>query len=137
MAVETLTDVSVSLGGTDVSSYVTEVAIDNGSESLDRTVFGNAARKFGSGIADWTITMTAFQDYGASAFHSIAGALLGSDVAIIIKKDSTASTSATNPQWTATGHMTRYTPIGAKVGEDPIVEIEFKSAGTVVAEATS
>jgi hypothetical protein len=136
MAITTLTSCSCTLGGTAITAYVSQIEIDDGKESVERTVFGNVARNMGSGIARWTIRITAFQDYGSSALHSIVTPLVNTNVAIIIRMDSTANVSVTNPEWQATGHLARYKRLDAKVGEDPVVVLEFENAGTAISEKT-
>lgn len=137
MAIEVLKDVTVSLGGTVITGTV-EVALDDGSEEVDRTVFSSQARKTGSGLPNPSCTIKAFHDFGASpAAYVIAKALLNTDTAIIIRKDSTANLSATNPSYEVTMHLARIHRMSAVVGSDPMFTMEFKSAGTAVSEVTA
>lgn len=134
MAIEVLTDVTVSLGGTVVSGIV-EVEINDGQVTLDRGVFSDAAVNSGGGLDDPSIKVTGFADYGVSpALYVVAKALQNSNVAIIINRDSTTGTGATNPSWHLTGYLGTVPVLAAKVGEDPMMTLEFKGAGTALSE---
>ena len=134
MAIQILTDVTVSLGGTVVSGII-EVEVNDGQVTRDRGVFSDVAVNSGGGLQDPSIKVTGFSDYGVSpALYVVAKALQNTNVAIIINRDSTVGTSATNPSWHLTGYLANVPVLVAKVGEEPIMTLEFVGAGTALSE---
>ena len=137
MAITTLTDASITVGGDDFSDHCVKVEIDDGVVELDGLVFSNTAEHVVGGLDRWTITATFKQDFAASNVNIRLRAVRGTNVAVVVKPTS-GSVSSTNPSWTGTGFFPGFKPLGdGTVGEIPMIEAVFKNAGTVLAYATS
>ena len=58
-------DTSVTVNGTDLSQWVTNVTVEDSAEEVDVTGFSETYREFETGLKDTTITCTFLQDYSA------------------------------------------------------------------------
>jgi len=131
MAITTLNNASISVGGTDLSDHCVKIDIDDGVTEKDGVVFQDTAEHVQGGLEAWTISVTLRQDFGAGKTHETLRAVINTNVALIIRVDGTAIRSGTNPEWAATGFFGRYKPLGdGAVGEIPLVEAVFKNAGS-------
>ena len=131
MAITTLNNASISVGGTDLSDHCVKIDIDDGVVEKDGVVFQDTAEHVQGGLESWTITAIFRQDYAASKVHETLRADINTNVALIIRVDGTAIRSGTNPEWAATGFFGRYKPLGdGQVGEIPMVEAVYKNAGS-------
>ena len=131
MAIVTLNNASISIGGTDLSDHCIKIDIDDGVVEKDGVVFQDTAEHVQGGLESWTFTATLRQDYAAGKTHETLRALINTNVALIVRVDGTAVRSGTNPEWALTGFFPRYKPLGdGDVGEIPNIEAVFKNAGS-------
>jgi hypothetical protein len=98
MARLVLTNVAVTFGTTDISSYVTSVTLGSTFDVVETTAFGNTARTRVAGLADNSVAMEFNQDYAASALESVIFPTLGTAVSITVKPVAGAVTTA-NPAY--------------------------------------
>lgn len=127
-----LTDAYLSLGGSDVSSYILGLNVPNEIEALDGTAMGATTRTMFAGLANWSLEITALQSFTAAQFDAIVWPLFiaGAAIAVAVRPTSAAK-GASNPEWTGNGLITSYPPISGSIGERVEVAITIMSAGTL------
>ena len=128
----------LSVGGTDLSDHVRQITLDTGRETVDPTAMGSNTRKTKASLKTWTVTIEFNQDYAASEVDEELSTIYDTDSAeaALVMRPDTGVKSATNPEWTGTGVLTSYTPMGGAVGSMHIAPATFEAASDLV-RATS
>lgn len=130
LAQPTLTINAISL--TDQASAVT---ITRTVEALEATAFGDTARKYVGGLEANEVTVTLYASYASSETYATLAGLVGTSTNIVVTP-TTATVSATNPQFTITGAYLESLPvIDASMGELSTIDITF--TGGVYSVATA
>lgn len=135
MATYVVTDHFLSIGGTDLSDWLLNVTVDYEAEAVDETAMGETTRKMKGGLKNWTVNATFKQDFAASSVDVTVFSLVGTTSTIIVRPTSSA-VGSTNPNYTGTGLITKYVPVGNGVGELAGATLEIVAAGTL-SRATS
>lgn len=135
MAAFALTDAFVSINGVDLSNDVKGGTLTYEAEMLDDTAMGDDTRSNLGGLKNWTMSVEFIQDFAASQVDATLFSLVGSTFTVIFRPDS-GSVSATNPNFTGTGILASYTPIGNSVGDLAMAPVTINAAGTL-SRATS
>ena len=128
MAKLVLTNANVTLGGTDVSSYVASVTLNISVNEVETTAFGSGATTRVGGLQDNSVTLDMHQDF--SAIEGLVYPLIGSTTSLVIKPNGTAVGTA-NPSYTMTPLVTEWTPVNGAVGELATASITWPVSGTV------
>ena len=129
MAIVMSNNVSLTVGGTDLSDHVREIKVDMSADDLDATAMGSNSKTHAVGLRDDRIEVTFLQDYAASKVDATLSPLVSSSTGfVIVVKPTTAGVSATNPSYTMTGLLFDYSPIVAAVGEISMPEVTFLPA---------
>jgi hypothetical protein len=128
MAKLVLTNANVTLGGTDVSSYVASVTLNISVNEVETTAFGSGATTRTGGLQDNSVTLDFHQDY--SQIEGLVYPLIGSTTSLVIKPNGTAVGTA-NPSYTMTPLVTEWTPDNGAVGELATASITWPVSGTV------
>lgn len=128
-------DAVVTVGGTDLSDHVRQVAINVSADQLDNTAMGPTFRSRIGGLKDWTLTVEFNQDFAASEVDATLWPLLGTVAAVTVKATS-SSTSATNPIYSGSVLVSGYNPVGGSVGDLATTSVTWQGAGAL-ARATS
>lgn len=136
MATIVLTDAFVSINGVDLSDHVKSVTLPYAAEMLDDTVMGDDTRSNKGGLKTWSITIEFLNDWAANEVDATLFPLVGSTFTIIVRPVNTGGVSATNPNFTGTGILESYPPLGNQVGELATTSVTVQSAGTL-SRATS
>jgi len=123
-----LTNSNVTLGGTDVSSYVASVTLNISVNEVETTAFGSGATTRVGGLQDNSVTLDMHQDY--SAIEGLVFPLIGGTTSLVIKPNGTAVGTA-NPSFTMTPLVTEWSPVNGAVGELASVSITWPISGTV------
>ena len=120
----------ISVAGTDLSSYLTQLDISEGAEMIDDTVMGDSTRSQAAGLNTRTVTAVFIQDYGSATVHETISAVVGPDLtASVITAHNGATPSATNPTTTQTMVVSEYQPQAGSVGEQHFARVTFVAAG--------
>lgn len=135
MPTEVIFKPHLSVGGNDISAFVKSLTLDYSVQLKDFTASGDLNTINKGGLKDWSISAELFQDFAAAALDSILEPLLGTDVAIEIRK-STDAVSTSNPKYTGTAVLAEYPPLSAAVGDESMSTISLASASALV-RATS
>lgn len=130
MASLVLTDCFVSLGGTDVSTYVRSVTLPYGAEMLDDTTMGDTTRINKGGLKTWQLDIEFQQDFADNLIDEILFPLVGTSFTVVVRP-TTSAVGVSNPNYTGTGVMESYQPFGQSVGDLTTSTVTIQSAGTL------
>ena len=131
-----LTDVSLTVGGTDLSDHIKSCTIDYGADEVEDTNMGDSTHIFKAGtLKTWGMQVEFAQDYDASKVDATCFPAVGTSVALVAKPTSGA-VSATNPSYSGNAILTAYNPIAGSVGELAMAPCTFVPAGDLT-RATS
>tara|TARA_R110002110_G_scaffold115958_10_gene287250 strand:+ start:2755 stop:3162 length:408 start_codon:yes stop_codon:yes gene_type:complete len=128
-------NVFLSLDGTDLSDHVRQVTLTYQAELQDKTAMSDNTRSRLGGLKDWSLSVEFNQDFAASEVDVTIFSLVGTTFTVILRPDA-GSVSTTNPNYTGTGILEEYTPIGGSVGDVAIAPITIQAAGDL-SRATS
>ena len=135
MATICFNDGFFSVTGTDLSDHVKSVNLTYEAEAQDDTAMGDNTRSNKGGLKNWTMDVEFHQDYAAANVDATLFPLVGTTVVVVARPTSTG-VSATNPNYTGTGMIQSYNPIGGSVGELMGTSISIVAAGDL-SRATS
>ena len=135
MAKLVLTNPSISIGGTDLSGYVTSVTLDTKYDIVETTAFGDTAKKRVAGLADNSIALEFQQDFGSTAVESTIYPLLGTAASIVIKPVAT-TVSTTNPSYTVSAVVSEWQPLKGSIGALATASVTWPVSGAIT-KATS
>lgn len=130
MAKLVLTDVNVSIGGTDYSANINQVEISVSADEVETTAFGSNWRTSTSGLKSGTFTVSFHQDYAAAAIDSGLWSLFGSAATVVVKPNGTA-VSASNPSFTFVVNVANLTPVSGAVGDLAVANVTWPISGAV------
>ena len=139
MAIVMSNNVTLSVGGTDLSDHVREIKIDMSADDLDATAMGATSKAHVVGLRDDRMEVTFLQDFAASKVDATLSALVSSSTGfVVVVKPTTAIPSPTNPSYTMTALLFDYSPIDATVGEISMPQVTFLPApGSSIVRATA
>lgn len=135
MATFAFTDAYVSVGGTDLSDWVTSVQLDISAAELETTAMGATNRTRIAGLRDWSISIEFNADFTASAVDQTLWPLFGTVAAIAVRPTSAAK-GTTNPEYGGNALISKLPSVGGKVGDVAKVSVQWPAAGAL-ARATS
>jgi hypothetical protein len=121
-----LTNVAVTFGVTDISSYVTSVTLGSTYDVVETTAFGNTARTRVAGLADNSVAFEFNQDYAASALESVIYPTLGTAVSITVRP-----VAGTTPAYSFSALVSEWTPLNGAVGELATASVTWPISGTI------
>jgi hypothetical protein len=111
MARIVLTNMLVTVGGTDLSAFITSATLETTVEAVSTTAMSSA------GLTTNTLTLDFHQDFAAASVEVTMFPLVGTATTVVLKPANT-TTSATNPSYTiADVLVTSWTPLSGGVGE--------------------
>lgn len=139
MAVIVLTDVSVEIGGVDLSDHIASISLASNADAVETTAFGTSgARSRVGGLKDNSITIDFHQDFAASEVEATIYPLIGTLVDVVVKPTSGAI-SATNPAYkmddtAGAGQVlvTEWTPVNGAVGELATASVTWPVSGAIL-----
>lgn len=117
MAKLILANAFVSVNGVDLSDHLKQITLQTSAAMVDVTAMNSAGvlARLG-GLKDWSLSLQFLQDFAASEVDATLFPLVGTSFAVIVRPVNTAK-GATNPEFTGTGIMQDYTPLGETVGD--------------------
>jgi len=121
-----LTNVAVTFGTTDISSYVTSVTLGSTYDVVETTAFGNTARTRVAGLADNSVALEFNQDYAASALESVIYPTLGTAVSITVRP-----VAGVSPAYSFSALVSEWTPLNGAVGELATASVTWPISGTI------
>lgn len=135
MAKLVLTNPSVSIAGTDLSTSISSVTLDTKYDIIETTSFGSTAKTRVAGLADNSISIEFFQDFAASSVEATIFPLLGTAASVVIKPVAT-TVSTTNPSYTVSALVSEWQPLKGGVGQLATASVTWSVSGAI-AKATS
>lgn len=125
-----LIDAFVSINAIDMSASVRSVSINYAAELLDETTMGDTTRENKGGLKTWSMDIEFKQDFAASpAPDVLLFPLVGTTFTVIVRPVKATVVGATNPNYTGTGILESYNPLGNSVGDLAVAPITIQSAG--------
>jgi hypothetical protein len=130
MAVQVLTNASISIAGSDVAARSNSVTLNYEIDSVEVTAFGGN-HQFTGGLQNNSVEITLQQDFAATQVESIIYPLVGTTTTLIIIPVNT-TVSTTNPRYTiSNAYLAAHTPVAGAVGELAMTTLTF-TGGTLV-----
>ena len=130
MAVQVLTNASISIAGSDVAARSNSVTLNYEIDSVEVTAFGGN-HVFTGGLQNNSVEITLQQDFAATQVESIIYPLVGTTTTLIIIPVNT-TVSSTNPRYTiSNAYLAAHTPVAGAVGELAMTTLTF-TGGTLV-----
>lgn len=130
MAKLVLTDVNVSIGGTDYSANINQVEISVSADEVETTAFGSDWRTSTTGLKSGSFTVAFHQDYAASAIDGSLWGLFGSQATVVVLPAGTA-VGASNPSYTFVVNVNNLTPVSGSVGDLAVSNVTWPITGEV------
>ena len=117
MAVVAATGYVITVDGNNLTDHIESVQFDVDFAELDKTNFSSSgAKEIVGGLESGSVQITFHQDFASSEVEAIIWPLLNT-VVDVVAVPAAGAVSATNPSYTASCLINKWTPIGAKVGE--------------------
>jgi hypothetical protein len=126
MARIVLTNVAVTFGTTDISSYVTSVTLGTTLDVVETTAFGNTARTRVAGLADNSVSLEFNQDYATSALESTIYPTIGTAVSMTVRP-----VAGSSPAYSFSALVSEWTPLNGAVGELATASVTWPISGTI------
>ena len=126
MARIVLTNVAVTFGTTDLSTYVTSVTLGTTLDVVETTAFGNTARTRVAGLADNSVSLEFNQDYAAGALESVIYPTIGTAVSMTVRP-----VAGSSPAYTFSALVSEWTPLNGAVGELATASVTWPISGTI------
>lgn len=121
-----LTNVAVTFGTTDISSYVTSITLNTTFEVVETTAFGNTARTRVAGLADNSVTLELNQDYATNALEATVYPTLGTAVSMTVRP-----VAGQSPAYSFSALVSEWSPLNGAVGELATASVTWPISGTV------
>jgi len=132
MASVVLIDAFVSINAKDLSDFVKSATLNYSAEMVDESAMGDTTRKNKGGLKNWSLDVEFKQDYGATPAPDIdLFSLVGTTFTVIVRPVAATVVGPTNPNYTGTGILESYQPVGGAVGDLALAPITIQSAGTL------
>ena len=136
MAAFALTDAFLSIGGTNISSYIKSVELTLNGETVDVTAMSSTSwRSFVAGLRDWEISVTCNADMAATLLDSIMWPLYQTSQTIILRATS-AALGTSNPNYTGSAIVVPGSIVGGSVGDAAETSFTLRGSGALT-RATS
>jgi hypothetical protein len=135
MAVFLSNGVVVTLNSVDLSDHVTSATINRTFEELEITAMGDSSRRYARGLETSTVTLDFLNDTAASEVLQTLQGAFGQTVPLTLKQTS-ATISATNPEYQTTILVNNTTDINGAVGDISTQSITFTCNSPIVVDTT-
>lgn len=126
MARIVLTNAQVVFGTTDISQYVTSVALSTTYDVVETTAFSNTARTRVAGLADNSIALEFNQDYATGALEATIYPTLGTAVSMTVRPVASGT-----PTYTFSALVSEWQPLNGAVGELATASVTWPISGAI------
>jgi hypothetical protein len=138
VAIFILKDAFCSVGGTDLSTYVSSITLDFAVDPIPVDSMGSNGHLFISGLQNNSVAITFNQDFAVTP-NKVAAVLdgqIGLGTTTIVVKATSAITSPTNPAYTISNSFLAATqPVNGSVGDLAQMSVTFQ--GGTIAKTTT
>ena len=122
----------VTVNSVDLTDQCTAATFTQRYDQLEKTAFGDTARKFGNGLGNHELTVSLYMSYATSETYATLATLVGTQCYVRVKPTS-ANDSATNPGFILTGtYLSELPVINASLGELSTIDITFTGGAYTV-----
>jgi len=130
MAKLVLTNTSVTLNGTDVSSSIAAITLSTSAAEVPTTNFGSGgAVTRVSGLIDNSVTLSMHNDY--NSIDGLIFPLVGSTAVTMVVKAGTAAVSTANPSYTFSVLENNWSCVNGAVGELNTADVTWPISGAI------
>lgn len=131
MATFVSTAAHVNINSVDLSDDCTSLGLDISADELEDTAFGDTYRsRVGSALKDTQWSVDFNQDHASGQVDATLWAAFNTVVTVAAKPVNT-TVAATNPQYSQSVLISKYSPFGNGVGELATVSVQWPGAGTL------
>lgn len=131
MALLSLQNAMILLGGTDISDHTSSVELEIEGEDLDATTFSTSGWKSTlGGLKSGTLNITVKGDYAASNIDSVLWGYFNT-VQTFEVRPTNGARSATNPAYTGSVLVNSLTPVTGEVGDLVEFDLSWPTSGVV------
>ncbi len=116
-----------SVNGTNLSSWVHNVTVEDTANPVDVTGFGEPYSEFAQGMKTAQITASLFQDYVSGGPDNILAPLYFNNTAGTVKVNADSSGTVI---YTMVTKLQGYSPISGGVGDADSIDVTFTNFGT-------
>lgn len=136
MPKKVLLDAQLAIAGNDLTDWCAKIELNDEFEDKETTTYGSGgAKEYLGGLESGEVSITFKQDYDDNALDDIMWALRRQVVTFTTRADEDA-VSASNPQYSGSILINKWTPIAGSVGDVAEVDVSFPLSGALV-RATS
>lgn len=127
MAHQVLTDAYVLVNSVNLSPHIKTVTMPRERRVVDNTAMGAAAETALPGLkGQHTIVLEAYQDYASAQVDATISPLFDAATTFAVEiRPTSGARSTTNPAWTGTAFVSKYTPVAGTVGQMQMAPIEL------------
>jgi hypothetical protein len=122
--------VVLTVNAVDLSTLVSSVTINRSFDELEVTAMGDSGHKYVKGLEASSITIDFFNDEATSKTLQTLNSTWGTSTTVTVKQTS-ATTSATNPLYTMSCLVNNITPINGAVGDISTQSVTWNVNGTI------
>jgi len=131
MAKYVVTEATLSINGTDVSSAVAQAELTQTAAEVDVTDFSSGGNtEVIGGLKSGSLSFDIHQDYGTDAVSDVLKDLIGT-VGTFVVTPNGATPSAENPQFTCEALITTVTFVSGSVGDLATASYTFPTTGAI------
>ena len=130
MAVYLSNGVVLTVNAVDLSTLVSAVTINRTFDELEVTAMGDSGHKFVKGLEASSITIDFFNDEASTKTLQTLNSTWGTSTTVTVKQTS-ATTSASNPLYTMSCLVNNITPINGAVGDLSTQSVTWNVNGTI------
>ena len=124
----------VTVNSIDLTDQCTGATVNINYDQLEATSFGDASRKYVSGLGAHSITLDFYASFAASETWATLNTLVGSITTVTVQPVA-GSESATNPKMTLTGTFLASLPVVNALGALGTISVTF-NGGTYTTDVT-
>jgi hypothetical protein len=127
-----LIDARIEVNSVVFSTFTQKVTLDTTIEALETTAFGGGGWKSRTGgLLDGTVGLDLLQSFAASNVDATLWPLFIAGVPFTVKvRPTSSSVSATNPEYSGSALLEKYSPLGGGVGDLAVTSISLPTSGT-------
>ena len=130
MSVYLSNGVVLTVNAVDLSTLVSSVTINRSFDELEVTAMGDSGHKFIKGLEASSITIDFFNDEASAKTLQTLNSTWGTNTTVTVKQSS-ATTSASNPLYTMTCLVNNITPVNGAVGDISTQSVTWNVSGTI------
>lgn len=118
---------SVKWNSTDLSTWCTNISLEDSTDEVETTGLGETYRDFAPGLKDANVTATFIQDYGSTGPDATLSASYYNNTAGTLKVNPDTSGTVI---YTLVSKIFSYSPVTGGPGEANSVDVTFRNFGT-------